>query len=145
MLPYTHHCYFPSQSPPFKLACLVARNMCIMGHTPLSMHEGHVRPIFPDSMCPYQSYGTWLQWISAAISASLPFSITEPPVQASLACCMERMNYESHLIEYAFRSWQTWFSCSCVSIPMIWNTVAMNKCCHIYITPIFHHGAPYSS
>jgi hypothetical protein len=83
-----------------------------------------------------------LQWISAAISASLPFSITEPPVQARVACCMESLYYGSHPIEYACRSCQTCLSCPCVSIPMIWNTVAANKCCHIRITVVLHHEAP---
>jgi hypothetical protein len=32
-----------------------------------------------------------------------------------------------------------------VSIAIIWNTVAVNKCCHIRITAVFHHGAPCSS
>jgi hypothetical protein len=113
-----------------------------MGHTPLSMHEGHVRLIFPAHLGPYQSYGTLLLWISDAISASLSFSITEPPVQASLACCMESMNYESHPIEYACRLNQTCFSCTCVCTPMIWSTDAAKKCCHIRITVIFHHEPP---
>ena len=81
--------------PLFKLALLVAWKACIMNHTPLNMHAGHVRPVYPAPLCPYQSYGTLLQWISSAISASLPLSSLKPLVQASVACCMEIVLYGS--------------------------------------------------
>jgi hypothetical protein len=145
VLPYPHHCHFPSRSPLFKLALLVAWKGWIMSHISLNMHSDHDRPDSPVPVYLYQSYETLLQQISAAIYTSLLFSITNPPDKGSLACCMKSIHYGSYPIGYACRSCQTWFSCSFVSIPMIWNTVAMNKCCHIYITPIFHHGAPYSS
>jgi len=128
-----------------KVALLVAWKSHIMGHTPLNMHAGHVRPVYPAPLCQYQWYGTLMQWISAAIYTSLLLSITEPPIQASLPCCTKHVHYGSHPIEYAWRSCETYFSWLYVSIPIIWNMVAMNKCCHIRITAIFHHGAPCSS
>ena len=68
----------------------------------------------------------------------------KPPVQAIVACCMEIVPYGSYPIEYACRSCQIFLPCSCVSIPIIWNTVAVNKCCHMHISAISHHIAPCS-
>ena len=68
----------------------------------------------------------------------------KPPVQAIVACCMEIVPYGSYPIEYACRSCQIFLPCPCVSIPIIWNTVAVNKCCHMHISAISHHIAPCS-
>ena len=78
MLPYPHHCRFPSRSPLFKLALLIAWKAWIMSHILLNMHVCHVRNVYLVHVCPCQSFGTLLRWISAAISASLPFYIKTP-------------------------------------------------------------------
>jgi len=157
VLPYPHHCRFPSRSPLFKLECLVAWEACIMSHTPLNMYAGHVRPVYPVHVCPYQWYGTLLQQISAAIPESVPFDTAKALFKLALLVAwkmyimghtplsMKNVHYGSHTIEYAWRSCQTYFSCSFGSIPIIWNTAAVNKWCHIRITVIFHHRAPCSS